>query len=118
MVIALIFLPFALFFLILYSSMRFQRLCYHCGHTLPNMQSPVSRTARQWWKGGSTCSQCESDCLTDGGNPESGDVSLEYKLKWLVVLAVQAVLSIVLLVVLSQLIYGVPNILTIPDTRF
>ena len=57
-------LPFVFFFAWLLFSIRRQRqLCPECAHLLPALQSPFTKTARQWIEGGCVCRYC--GCETD-----------------------------------------------------
>ena len=57
-------LPFAIFFAWLFGfGMRRSKQCPDCGEPLPILQSPFTKTKRQWWEGGYLCPKC--GCETD-----------------------------------------------------
>ena len=58
-------LPFVIFFAWLISTaMRRRKPCPNCAHPLPLIQSPLTKTKRQWIEGRSVCRHCgcESNC--------------------------------------------------------
>jgi hypothetical protein len=57
-------LPFAIFFAwLFFTAVRLRKPCPDCGHSLPSIQSPLTKTKRQWIEGGHICGHC--GCETD-----------------------------------------------------
>lgn len=71
----LVLLPFAIFFVwLLVTSVLQRKLCPSCSQSLPLLQSPLTKTKRQWVEGGYVCENC--GCETDfaGARVEPGTV--------------------------------------------
>ena len=63
------FLPFGVFFVwLILMTMRRRIACPNCETPLSRIQSPLTKTRRQWWEGGYVCPSC--GCESDrAGNP-------------------------------------------------
>ena len=60
-------LYFAIFFVWLFFNMQSRQPCPECGKVLSGIQSPLTKTKRQWIEGGFHCTNCgcESDISGD-----------------------------------------------------
>lgn len=57
-------IPFVIFFAwIFFSAIRHRKPCPNCAQPLPSIQSPLTKSKRQWIEGGCVCSYC--GCETD-----------------------------------------------------
>ena len=66
-------LPFALFFVWLFLfGMRRGVDCPHCAEPLPSLQSPFTKTTRQWVEGGYTCRNCGCEADNKGNLVPAG----------------------------------------------
>lgn len=68
--ILIAFAPFFVVFVVLLFGMRRVK-CPDCGATLPNFQSPFTKTKRQWLEGGYLCRNC--GCESDLSGHKVGD---------------------------------------------
>jgi hypothetical protein len=60
----IVFFQFALFFSwLMFCGMGRHKACPDCGKSLPRLQSPFTKTKRQWFEGGYLCQHC--GCETD-----------------------------------------------------
>ena len=59
-------IPFALFFAWLLFFQRGRKACPECGARLPGIQSPFTKTKRQWLAGGYVCPNCGCETATAG----------------------------------------------------
>ena len=75
--------------------------CHQCNERLPLFQSPLSKTNKQWWTGGSTCNHCGCECHANGAKVQEGHVvSNATKLKLIATLAAIGIPAIALLMLL------------------
>ena len=94
-------LPFAIFFAWLLFGMQSRVPCPDCGQVLSGIQSPLTKTKRQWIEGGFHCTHCgcESDVsgnkVVIGAPPKHRSVYIEIALFALV--AVPAVVMFAML---------------------
>ena len=97
-------LPFAVFFLVLMVfCMRSRVPCPDCGKLLSPLQSPITKTRRQWIEGGYLCKHCGCESDVSGDKVVAGGVSRSrsiYLMFGLVALA--AVPAVAMLVVLLR----------------
>ena len=68
--------PFAIFFgwLFLFGMKR-RKACPDCNEALPSMQSPFTKTKRQWVEGGSVCQNCGCEADSAGAKVSGGTPS-------------------------------------------
>lgn len=67
-------IPFALFFVWLFTGGA-RRSCPSCARSLPRVQSPFTKTQRQWLEGGWVCSHCGCEVDRAGQEVVAGAVS-------------------------------------------
>ena len=66
-------LPFALFFAWLFVfGMGRNKVCPDCNKPLPRIQSPFTKTKRQWIEGGFICSNCGCEADVNGTKVPTG----------------------------------------------
>ena len=68
--------PFAIFFAWLFLfGMRRRKPCPDCGKPLPFLQSPFTKSQRQWLEGGYSCQHCGCEADLAGKKIATGTVS-------------------------------------------
>jgi hypothetical protein len=66
-------LPFAVFFAwLFFSGMRRCKVCPDCDKPLPRIQSPFTKTWRQWVEGGYVCQNCGCEADIAGRKVPAG----------------------------------------------
>ena len=95
-------LPFAAFLAwLFFFGMGRRKACPNCNQWLPRIQSPLTKTKRQWLEGGYVCQNC--GCEADiAGNEVPAGVVLQRRsiITWIGLLTLAVVLGLILLTVL------------------
>ncbi len=66
-------LPFAAFFAwLFFFPMGRRKACPNCNERLPPVQSPLTKTKRQWWEGGYVCRNCGCEADIAGNKVPAG----------------------------------------------
>jgi hypothetical protein len=97
-------LPFALFFAwLLFFATRRVRLCPDCHAPLPAIQSPWTKTKRQWIEGGYVCRNCGCEADVTGKKVPAGTAPRRQSVIAAVVLPALAVIpALILLAIILQ----------------
>lgn len=96
--------PFAVFFAWLFLfGMGRRKACPDCNKPLPRIQSPFTKTTRQWIEGGYLCSNCGCEADIAGTKVHAGSTPQRRSIITAICLLMfTAALAIVLLAVLFQ----------------
>ena len=97
-------LPFTVFFTwLLLFGMRRSKPCPDCGKPLPSIQSPFTKTKRQWFEGGYMCGGCGCEADTAGNKVADGAAPKRMSIiTGIGLLALAAVPAIILLTALFR----------------
>ena len=105
MIIVFAFAPFGFLFIWMMFFAGQGMTCSNCQSPLPRFQSPLGKSQRQWWEGGSICRTCGCDCDARGFVVAAGrSVSPATKRKMLGYLVAAVIPALVLLAVIGGLI--------------
>ena len=96
--------PFAMFFaLMFFFGMGRGKACPDCNQPLPPIQSPFTKTKRQWVEGGYVCQNCGCEADISGRNVPAGTAPQRRSIiTGIGLLTLAVVPAIVLLIMLFQ----------------
>ena len=99
-------LPFGVFYVLLTWLMLWmvlsRKACPNCGTLLSRVQSPFTKTRRQWWEGGYVCPSCGCESDRAGNRVPAGTAPLR---RFIVIgLALLAIVVIPALVLVAAIL--------------
>ena len=101
------FLPFGVFIAwLILMTMRRRMACPNCETPLSRIQSPLTKTRRQWWEGGYVCPSCGCESDRAGNRVPAGTAPQRRSIViGIVLLALLAILVILALVLVAAIVY-------------
>lgn len=101
-------IPFALFFAwLFFSGMGCRKACPDCKEVLPIIQSPFTKTKRQWFEGGYLCRNCGCETNLAGEKVASGTgPRLGYVVRSVLLVALPAIAGTAMLFFIKSTLFA------------